>query len=578
MTRASAHENGRFELYYRGGLAYLAVYPPQGSGRPVYPEDIENRMRLLGVPSVSAKTLRDLIQEASASAVALVEWPNGRALASEFSVHIAKDGMSAYLTASHPKKGAAPPTLSELLTALGDAGVTYGIDRSALELVLAGSSYDKAIPVAAGTEPIYGRAHRIEYHFNTNRGKPYLEMDFGRIDMKELNFIENKRQGELLASLVAPVKATDGWTVRGERIPAETDSHIVELKAGANTALSEDGAELRALCDGNVRIARGSILVEPVIVVKNVNYETGNIRFDGSVVIEGGIADGFSVEAGGDIQVASGVGKASLKAGGSIVLKTGINGNGVGSIACEGDLFAKYLESCAVRCGGNAFVEEAIMNSSLIAGKNCVLNGKRSEVIASDIVAGGSFWCKKLGNFNEARTSVQLGVEPGLILEYRSVCAGFENAQKGYDITEHQLELLSKLVRDTQADERLAQAQQQLRESLEKLSEELSAYKTRQPRLRERIVAARASMAVIEDTLYKGVTIHIGAVEYRAPDAGARKIIVRARDGHIVEAGFNYRERPSLDFNADEDEAQADEAAEPAIALFPKDSANGFYR
>jgi hypothetical protein len=85
-------------------------------------------------------------------------------------------------------------------------------------------------------------------------------------------------------------------------------------------------------------------------------------------------------------------------------------------------------------------------------------------------------------------------------------------------------------------------------------------------------------MAVIEDTLYKGVTIHIGAVEYRAPDAGARKIIVRARDGHIVEAGFNYRERPSLDFNANEDEAQADEAAEPAVRLFPKDSANGFYR
>jgi uncharacterized protein (DUF342 family) len=218
------------------------------------------------------------------------------------------------------------------------------------------------------------------------------------------------------------------------------------------------------------------------------------------------------------------------------------------------------------------------MNSTLIAGKNCVLNGKRSEVIASDIIAGGSFWCKKLGNFNEAPTSVQLGVEPGLILEYRAVCAGFENAQKGYDKTEHQLELLSKLVRDSQADERLAQAQQQLREGLEKLSEELSAYKTRQPRLRERIVAARASMAVIEDTLYKGVTIHIGAVEYRAPDAGARKIIVKARDGHIVEAGFNYRERPSLDFSANEDEAQADEAAEPAVRLFPKDSANGFYR
>ncbi len=578
MTRASAHENGKFELYYREGLAYLAVYPPQGSGRPVYPEDIENRMRLLGVPSVGAKALRDAIEEASGTAVALVEWPNGRSLASELTVDIAKDGMSAYLRASHPKKGAAPPTLAELIAALREAGVSHGVDNDALRRILAGAAYDKAIPVAAGTEPVYGKAHRIEYHFNTNRGKPYLEMDFGRIDMKELNFIENKRAGDLLASLVPPVKATDGWTVRGERIPAETDSQIAELKPGANAVLSEDGTELRALCDGNVRIARGTILVEPVIVVKNVNYETGNIRFDGSVVIEGGIADGFSVEAGGDIQVASGVGKATLKAGGSIVLKTGINGNGVGSIECEGDLFAKYLESCSVRCGGNALVEEAIMNTTLVAAKNCALNGKRSEVIASEIIAGGGFWCKKLGNFSEAHTSVQLGVEPGLVLEYRSVCAGLERAQKGYDKAEHQLELLSKLARDAQADERLTQAQVQLRESLERLGAELSGYKARQPRLRERIVASRASMAVIEDTLYKGVTIHFGAAEYRAPDAGARKVILRCRDGHIVEAGFNYRDRPSLDFNESEDPPPDSAALSANERPLPKDSANGFYR
>ncbi|HAE22407.1 MAG TPA: hypothetical protein DCG47_08825 [Spirochaetaceae bacterium] len=578
MTGTTEHENGKFELYYRAGWAYLAVFPPQGSGRPVYPEDIENRMRLLGVPSVSARTLRQAIQEASGTPMALIEWPNGRALASELSVSIAKDGMSAYLTASHPKKGAAPPTLAELLAALSEAGVAYGIDRSALERIVAGTYYDKAVPVAAGTEPVYGRAHRIEYHFNTNRGKPYLEMDFGRIDMKELNFIENKHSGDLLASLVAPVQATDGFTVRGERIPAETDSQTVELKAGANTSLTEDGAKLHALCDGNVRIAKGAILVEPVIVVKNVNYETGNIRFDGSVVIEGGIADGFSVEAGGDIQVASGVGKARLKAGGSILLKTGINGNGIGSIECEGDLYAKYLESCEARCGGNAFVEEAVMNSTLIAGKHCVLNGKRSEVIASRIIAGASFWCKKLGNFNEAPTNVQLGVEPGLVLEYRSVCAGLERSQKDWDKTEHQLELLSKLVRDGQSDERVAQAQLQLRENLEKLAAELSDYKARQPRLRERIQASRASIAVIEDTLYKGVTIHFGIVEYRAPDAGARKIILKARDGHIVEAGFNYRERPSLDFEANEEESQEGQALAADEPRFSKDSAHGFYR
>ena len=37
---------------------------------------------------------------------------------------------------------------------------------------------------------MFGKAHRILYHFNLNRGKPCLEMDFDRINLKELNFIE----------------------------------------------------------------------------------------------------------------------------------------------------------------------------------------------------------------------------------------------------------------------------------------------------------------------------------------------------------------------------------------------------
>jgi len=49
MDRRPGSSNGRFELFYRKGWAYLTVYPPAGAGRPVYPEDIENRMKMLGV-------------------------------------------------------------------------------------------------------------------------------------------------------------------------------------------------------------------------------------------------------------------------------------------------------------------------------------------------------------------------------------------------------------------------------------------------------------------------------------------------------------------------------------------------
>jgi len=108
-TQKTATSNGKFELYFRRGWAYLPVHPPTGTGRPVYPEDIENRMKLLGVPQVSVREIWDYVDAASGELVALIAWPNGQALAAGIKVDIAKDGMSAFVTISAPKKGAAPP-------------------------------------------------------------------------------------------------------------------------------------------------------------------------------------------------------------------------------------------------------------------------------------------------------------------------------------------------------------------------------------------------------------------------------------------------------------------------------------
>jgi uncharacterized protein (DUF342 family) len=304
----------------------------------------------------------------------------------------------------------------------------------------------------------------------------------------------------------------------------------------------------------------GAVLVEPVILVQNVNYETGHIRFDGSVVVEGSIADGFIVEAGGDIQVGNGVGKAILKAKGNILLKTGINGNGEGSITCGGDLYAKYIESCTVSCGGTVFVEEAIMHSKLSAAKHCVMNGRRSELIASDLIVGDSFWCKKLGNFNEAPTRLSIGVEPRILVDYRALKADMEKKQAEWDKAELQLEQLGKLSQDGRADERVRQAELQLTETLNRLRAELGKLRSQLLPLREKVASCRKGLVVVEDSLFKGVTILFGALEYRAPDNGARKIILKAGDRQILESGFNYNDRPKLVFD-DPDGASTPDAA-----------------
>lgn len=545
---SSTSRESSFELYYQHGWVYLIVHPESEQGRAVYPDEVANRMRLLGMPRVRNSRLRDVIEAARGTPEPLVEWKEGERLASTIRVAIAEDEMSASAIVEAPKKGAAPPLVEDIEAALRQEGVTFGIDREAIGRLLREDAYGENRLLARGREPVYGKSRRVEYLFELNRGKPYLEMDFGRINLKELNFIDNRKKGALLARLLPPVEAVDGFTVTGTVIPAERDETVATIPAGQNTLLSADGAELYAGRDGNVRFREGKVIVEPVVEVENVNYETGNIHFEGSVVVTGDVADGFVVEASGNIQIGKGVGKATLKAGENILLETGMNGNGEGVIDCGGNLFARYLESCTVRCRGNVFVEEAIMHSHLTVWNHCVLNGRRAECIAGETIVGGSFWCKKLGNLYESATHVAVGIPPETVLEYRNAVEELRNKEHEANLLEEKLERLENAIRDGHREEKFLNAREQLQRSVSSLNGEITALRRRVPGLREQLDPARKSVVVAEEIIYRGTVVSFGRHEFRAPEKGARKTVLRAGKDRIYESGFDYHDPPSIDF------------------------------
>ena len=550
--------DGRFDLYYHHGWAHLAVYPPQEDGRPVYHEDVINRMRILGCPHVSARLVRDVVERADGKPFRLVEWPGGERLASAIRVDLREDGMWATVTVSRPLKGAAAPTADDVLDALRGAGVTHGINREAILGLLADARYDERIEAAAGDPPVHARSAKVVYHFDPHRGRPYLVMEFDRINLRELNFVENISEGDLLAELEPPVAASDGRSVLGDVVPARRETEEVRLVAGSNTELRADGTALIATADGNVRLVQGTVLVEPVVTVACVDYSTGNIRFDGSVVVEKDVADGFVVEAKGDIQIGRGVGRATLKAGGNVLLKAGVNGGGTGRIECEGDLFAKYLESSTVVSHGNVFAEEAIMHSHVTTWKHCVLNGRRSEIIASTIVVAGSLWCKKLGSIAEAPTRVSIGVNPGLLEAFRTTRQEIESCESRMGDLERQVDQIDRAVTDGRTEQKLLQQkllQQKLLDLRERLAAELTEARMRMPELRHRLHgyrenldASRESRLVVEDTIFHGAVIVFGAREYYPPEKGARKTVLRSGVDGIREEGYNPAAKPRFSF------------------------------
>lgn len=539
---------GHFELYYSDGWAYLEVHPNEAGESSIYVDDVRNRMKMLGVPSVDPSIIRQIITEATGVAERLVEWPEGEQLASRISVEVSRDKMSATVTMTPPKKGALPPSVERVEAELERAGVVRGVDEAAIRSAVLNRSYNEPIVVATGQPPEDARAASIRYRFNPHRGKPYLTMEFDRINLKELNFIEYVEAGDLLAELLPPTDAVNGFTVNGETLLARQDASADAFRGGMNTEMNAEGDRIVATEDGNVRLKDGTIIVEPVVTVKNVDYSTGNIHFEGSVVVEGSIADGFVVEADGDIQVAHGVGRATVSCGGNLLLQAGMNGGGEGRITCSGNLMAKYVESAEITCRGHLLVEEAVMHSEAVIWGHCVLSGKRSEVIASRLVVGGSLWCKKLGSVAEAPVEVRIGMPPAVVQAHDEAKARLSRQNERRDTISHQIEQLHTLVREGRVTDKVRAALVQLEAELSELTVSLAETRHTVHELRDRLEAASEAMAVVEDTIFKNVSITFGKIEYRSPDRGERQTILRTRGPNLINEGFSRAHAPQLSF------------------------------
>ena len=96
----------------------------------------------------------------------------------------------------------------------------------------------------------------------------------------------------------------------------------------------------------------------------DVDASTGDIEYDGNVMIPGTVRTGFTVKAKGDIQVNGVVEGATLIAGGNIVIKRGVQGMSRGRLVSGGDICAHFFESANVEAKGDVLAD---LNEDLAA-------------------------------------------------------------------------------------------------------------------------------------------------------------------------------------------------------------------
>jgi uncharacterized protein (DUF342 family) len=293
---------------------------------------------------------------------------------------IEKGGLEARLALVPIKKetgGYLVPSIAEIEVWLKEKGVQAPLDRPSLDAGLERIAHGlSADPVAVrGRAPLPGKDGYIEYLIDFGAGFSPAASDLGAVDLKA-SLIHNVTPGQPLAVIHPPTAGQPGIDIFGHLVAAEPGKAL-EPKFGTHIQRSPGDPNLVvAETMGHARLVEGLLEVQEFFLVDgDVDYASGNIRFGKSVLVRGDVKGGFSVDAGGDVEVDGLVEDCNVKAQGKVMVKGGFTGQGKGLVQARGDICLGYVRNQPVRSENSIVILKEAVNSRLQSRQSVSVNG-----------------------------------------------------------------------------------------------------------------------------------------------------------------------------------------------------------
>lgn len=209
-----------------------------------------------------------------------------------------------------------PPLLKkeEIEKILLDAGVMYGIDKEAIMKATSSRRVENLL-IAKGKPCKDYENDRIELKFDQNQNQ-YKEDLRGNIDYKSIGHVRTVKKGELLGIIVKGKPGVDGVNVKGKIIRAKKGK---QLKVMCADGCEQIGNIIKSTIEGKAQYKAGKFAVSSLYEVKsNVDLSTGNIKFNGDVVVFGNVLEGMKVEGVRGVEIYKSIAKTEIKSNGNI--------------------------------------------------------------------------------------------------------------------------------------------------------------------------------------------------------------------------------------------------------------------
>jgi len=317
--------------------------------------------------------------------------------------------------------------------------------------------------------------------------------------------------GQRLAKMHHPTYGEDGRDVRGKTLAAR-DGKAVDFKHDESILVAK-GDEALAQASGVLDRSGATICIRDTIEVDQyVDFNTGNIRFNGSVLVHKGVRDCFEVQADKDIEVRGLIESATIIAGGDLRALGGFAGREQGVAKITGNLHAKYLDAVDVFTRGDLCVDREIINcDTTVLGRIASPTG---AIIGGETRVAGAVQINEIGADGLPRTIVHLGCVPHLdplIGELSDITAELI-AQRQKLVDEQEL------IQKAAGSKPMAQHKERLCELMYEIAEAQTQLDRAEPtlaRVREKADQMRTVDVTVNKVLYPEVVFVCGGMRYK---------------------------------------------------------------
>lgn len=528
--------NGYFQLVDESGFVGVKIFPPTGDGEKARVNEVMEYLTTRGIVC-DLSVLNQTINGAEEPVVLKLQAGACPKEDENYKLEISEDNMTVTARFYPPSTNGNRLSTSEFVNDLRFKKVIFGVNTEKLDAFFENPEYCTDIVVAEGKEPRHGTDATVQYFFNTDvRVRPTLKED-GSVDFFNLNTISHCKEGDELARLIPADLGEEGMNVIGEKLKPR-DVKKATLKFGRNIELSEDKMSIFSMVNGHVTLTDDKVFVSDVLEVENVDNSIGNIEYEGSVQINGNVTSNFSVKAKGNIVVNGVVEGAYLEAGGDIIIARGMNGMSKGKLQAGGNIVAKFLENATATAKGYVSTE-SILHSTVMAGTEVTVSGKRGFITGGRVCATNIITVKTLGSHMGAATTVEVGADP-------SIKARFQELQKTVAEIQRVLKTISPVVlafeQKQEAGMQLPEDKVQYIMSLKKLKglkeEEMEKSIKEMDELQDIIEDKHQAQVVVTGEVYQGTKIVIGDVS-RTVQSGMKYCRFIKEKGDVKMTGMN---------------------------------------